>query len=157
LLSAGTQLSLRYPGFQPLRLQSNQTRQETLELQNEIRDRAGNLLAPIGSAVLGRFENSSSGSRFVAQAISIRGGVPLRLIGQSDVLSGARQVSEGRLLQNSGIGALAGALLGGLSGGNILGGAAVGAGVTYAFAPRPATIQPGQILQIRLVEDLLRY
>lgn len=153
LLPTGTVLSLRYSGFEPLKLQSEQPRQEVLLLQNEIRDRAGNVVIPAGSAVFGRFETGGSGSRFVAQGISLRGR-SIRLVGQSEALSGARQVTDTRLIRNSGIGALAGALLGGLSGGNVLGGAAVGAGVTYALAPRPATIQPGQIVQIRLTEDL---
>ncbi|MCY7322312.1 MAG: hypothetical protein LH660_11070 [Phormidesmis sp. CAN_BIN36] len=78
----------------------------------------------------------------------------MTIAAQSEVLSGgARKVSDNRLIRNSGIGALAGAILGGLSGGNVIGGAAAGAAVTYATAPKSATIQPGQILEVRLTED----
>ncbi len=153
LLPAGTVLNLRYAGFQPLKLQNNQPRQEVLVLQNEIRDRNGYVLIPPGASVFGNFETGGAGSRFVAQGISYQGR-NVRLMGQSDALAGNRQVADNRLLRNSGIGALAGAILGGFSGGTVLGGAAVGAGVTYAIAPRPATIQPGQIIQLKLTEDL---
>jgi hypothetical protein len=143
---------LQYPGTEALKLKGNQVREEVLVLREEIRDAAGKLIAPSGTPVFGRFETNRQGSRFVARAITLRGqNVPL--VGRSDVLSGGRQVSDNRLIRNSGIGALAGAVLGGLSGGNVLGGAAVGAGVTYVTSPRPATIQPGQSIPLQLTED----
>jgi AMIN domain len=153
MLPIGTVLDLRYPGTEALRLQSGEPRQEVLLLQTDLRDRAGNLIALEGTAVLGRFETNSSGSRFVAQAISLQGR-NVAIAAQSETLGGTRKVLDNRLLRNSGIGAVAGAILGGLSGGNILGGAAAGAAITYATSPKPATIQPGQILQVRLLEDL---
>jgi hypothetical protein len=153
LLPAGTVLNLRYAGYQPLKLQNNQPRKEVLVLQNEIRDRNGYVLIPAGSSVFGTFETGGGGSRFIAQGISYQGR-NFRLVGQSESLAGSRQVSDNRLIRNSGIGALAGAILGGFSGGNVLGGAAVGAGVTYAIAPRPATIQPNQVIPLKLTEDL---
>ena len=152
-LSAGTVLSLRYPGSQALPLQANQPRQEVLVLQNSLRDRAGNLIAPEGTEVLGKFETIGGGSRFIAQAILLKG-QNVTIAAQSELLSGgARKVSDNRLIRNSGIGALAGAILGGLSGGNVIGGAAAGVAVTYATTPKSATIQPGQILEVRLTED----
>jgi hypothetical protein len=152
LLPAGTVLSLRYPGTQALPL-SSESRQEVLLLQNDLRDRSGRLIASEGTEVLGKFETSGGGSRFIAQAILLRG-QNVAIAAQSDVLGGARKVSDNRLIRNSGIGALAGAILGGLSGGNVIGGAAAGAAVSYATAPKSATIQPGQILDVRLTEDL---
>jgi hypothetical protein len=149
VLPAGTVLNVRYPGSGVLKLQANKPRQEVLLLQNEIRDRAGNLIIPLGSQVYGRFETN----RFVAQSIVIQGR-SFPFVAQSDSLDGTRQVSDRALIRNSGIGAVAGALLGGLSGGTVVGGAAVGAGITYATAPKPATIQPGQIFQVQLTEDL---
>ena len=152
-LSTGTVLSLRYPGSQALPLQAAQPRQEVLVLQNSLRDRAGNLIALEGTEVLGKFETIGGGSRFIAQAILLQG-QNVAIAAQSEVLSGgARKVSDNRLIRNSGIGALAGAILGGLSGGNVIGGAAAGAAVTYATTPKSATIQPGQILEVRLTED----
>lgn len=153
ILPVGTNLLLQYPGNEPLRLQGNQSRPEVLRLQSEIRDRAGRLIAPFGTAVFGRFETNREGSRFIAEAISVQG-QNVSFIGRSDRLGGgSRQVSEGRLLRNSGIGALAGAIIGGLSGGNVIGGAALGAGATYVLAPKPATIQPGQVISVQLTED----
>ncbi len=151
LLPAGTVLSLRYPGTQALPL-SSESRQEVLLLQSDLRDRSGRLIASEGTEVLGKFENSGGGSRFVAQAILLQG-QNVAIAAQSDVLGGTRKVADNRLIRNSGIGALAGAILGGLSGGNVVGGAAAGAAVTYATAPKSATIQPGQILDVRLTED----
>ena len=153
IVPAGTVLSLRYPGNKALSLQADQPRQEVLVLQNSLRDRAGNLIAPEGTEVLGKFETIGGGSRFIAQAILLRG-QNVAIVAQSEVLGGARKVSNDRLIRNSGIGAVAGAILGGLSGGNVVGGAAAGAAVTYATAPKSATIQPGQILEVRLTEDL---
>lgn len=149
ILPSGTLLNLSYPGSQVLKLEANKPRQEVVLLQTEIRDRAGNLIIPFGSQVYGRFETN----RFIAQSIAIDGR-SFPFAAQSEALGGARQVNDRRLLINSGIGAVAGALLGGLSGGTVAGGAAVGAGVTYATAPRPATIAPGQIFQVRLTQDL---
>ncbi|MBW4538930.1 MAG: AMIN domain-containing protein [Myxacorys chilensis ATA2-1-KO14] len=149
ILPSGTLLNLSYPGSQVLKLEANKPRQEVVLLQTEIRDRAGNLIIPFGSQVYGRFETN----RFIAQSIAINGR-SFPFVAQSDALGGVRQVNDRRLLLNSGIGAVAGALLGGLSGGTVAGGAAVGAGVTYATAPKPATIAPGQIFQVRLTQDL---
>ena len=151
-LPAGTVLSLRYPGSKALPLQAAQPRQEVLVLQNSLRDQSGNLIAPAGTEVLGKFETSGGGSRFIAQAILLQGR-NVAIAAQSEVLEGTRKVSDNRLIRNSGIGAVAGAILGGLSGGNVVGGAAAGAAVTYATAPKSATIQPGQILEVRLTGD----
>ena len=152
-LPVGTMLNLRYAGIEPLTLKGEQPRQEVLLLQTEIRDQAGTVIAPAGTPIMGRFETSSTGSRFITQAMSLPGR-SVALIAQSEPLSGPRQPSQRNLLQNSGLGALAGAIVGGLSGGNVLGGAAAGAAITYVTSPKPATIQPGQILPVRLVEDL---
>jgi hypothetical protein len=152
-LPVGTVLTLQYAGSEPLILKGDQLRQEVLVLQTEIRDQVGNVIAPMGTPVTGRFETGSNGSRFITQAISLQGR-SVALVAQSEPLSGTRQPSQRNLLQNSGLGALAGAIVGGLSGGNVLGGAAAGAAITYVTAPKPATIQPGQMLPVRLVEDL---
>jgi hypothetical protein len=150
--SAGTLLSLRYPGTTALRLRTGTPHQEVLLLQSEIRDGAGNLIAPKDSLVIGRFETSKAGSRFIAQAISIQGrSIPLAA--QSEILTGTLQVSDRTLAVNSGIGAIAGGIVGGFSGAGLAGGAATGAAVTLLTSPKPATVQPGQIVQVRLLQD----
>jgi hypothetical protein len=156
LLPAGSFLNLSYPGETALNLKPGEPKQEVLVLQTEIRDWQGNLVAPVGTAVIGRFEANNSGNRFVAQAIAL-GTRNLPLAAESGSLGGNRQVSENRLLLNSGIGALAGAIIGGFSGLDAVGGAAAGAAVTYVTTPRSAAIQPGQVLQVRLTEDLNNY
>jgi hypothetical protein len=154
LLPTGSVLNLRYPGEAPLSLQPDRSQQEVMALQTEIRDYWGRLVAPVGTAVIGRFETGTNGSRFVAQAIAL-GTQNLPLAAQSDVLSGSlRQVSQSRLLLYSGIGGLAGGILGGFSGLDMVGGAAAGAAVGYLTTPKPATIQPGQVVQVKLTEDL---
>ncbi|UBF24897.1 AMIN domain-containing protein [Kovacikia minuta CCNUW1] len=158
LLPAGTLIDLRYPGEQALNLPSNGAQQEVLVLRQEIRDSSGRVVAPEGTRVIGRFETTPSGSRFVAQAIALEGRT-LPLVAESESLGGNRNLSESSLVRNAGIGVLAGGLVGGLTGGGntgwgALGGAAAGAAATYFTAPRPATIQPGQVLQVRLQQDL---
>jgi hypothetical protein len=153
LLPTGTQLKLRYSGSTSLALATNASRQEVLLLQEAIRDRTGKIAVPAQTPVIGRFETTSGGSRFVTQAIALPGrNIPL--VAQSDLLNGSRQVSQDQIIRNSALGALAGALISGFSGREVAGGAAAGATVTYLTAPKPTTLQPGQILQIRLTTDL---
>ncbi len=158
LVPAGTLLELRYPGEKALSLTTSGPQQEVLLLQTEIRDLSGNVIAPEGTRVIGRFETTSAGSRFVAQGISF-GGHTLPLSAQSDNLGGNRDISGNAMALNTGIGVLAGSLLGGLTGSQntgwgALGGAAAGAATTYLTSPKPATIQPGQTIQVRLQQDL---
>jgi len=158
LVPAGTLLELRYPGEKALSLATNGPQQEVLLLQTEIRDPSGNVIVPEGTRVIGRFETTSAGSRFVTQGITF-GGRTLPISAQSDNLGGNRDISGNAMALNTGIGVLAGSLLGGLTGSQntgwgALGGAAAGAATTYLTSPKPATIQPGQTIQVRLQQDL---
>jgi AMIN domain len=154
LLPAGTKLSLLYPGAKTLRLQPKPSQQEILLLQGGIIDSNGNTILPPNTQVLGRFETNNLGSRFVAQSIYFNGR-NMPIIAQSESLSGRRpKPSDRSLFRNSGIGGVALFLLSGFSGIGLLVGAAAGVGTTYVAAPQPATIQPGQILEVSLTEDL---
>ncbi|MEP1060779.1 AMIN domain-containing protein [Stenomitos frigidus AS-A4] len=156
LLPAGTPLNLRYPGKSALSLRTDSPQQEVLVLQADLRDVSGNVLAPAGSLVTGRFETTTAGSQFVTQAIALAGRT-LPLIAQSEALNGSRQVAGTDLARNSGIGVLAGGVLGAISGSTglgALGGAAAGAAATLITAPKPAMIQPDQLIQVRLTQDL---
>jgi hypothetical protein len=155
LVPAGTLLSLRYPRETALELKADRPRQEVLLLQQAIRDRNGNILLAEGSQVIGQFETSSSGSKFVAQAIALQG-QNLRLNAESGSLAGDREVSGSNLAINSAIGAFALSVLSGSAAVGLLGGATAGAATTYLTAPQPATIQPNQVIQIRLLADLPR-
>lgn len=146
-LPAGTTLQVRYTGISAIRVKG-ETHQEMLVLQSPIRDRNGAILAPVGSTIYGSFVDN----RFVAQAIVLQGQA-ISLVAESSNLGGARNPSESSLLQNSGLGLLAGVLVGGLSGGSAVGGAAAGAIVSYATAPKVTTIQPGQTLDLKLIQD----
>lgn len=153
LLAAGTNLSLVYAGASPLRLQPKPSRQEVLLLQGGILDSRGNSIVPANTPIIGRFETTNLGSRFVAQAILLNGrNIPLVAI--SEPIAGRRQKPSDRsLFRNSGIGGVALFLLSGFSGIGLLAGVAAGATTTYVTGPQPATIQPGQIFQVSLTED----
>ncbi len=148
-LPAGTLLTVRYTGISPIAVKG-ESRKEILTLQSAIRDRNGAILAPEGTTIYGAFVGKDN--RFVAESIVLQGQT-ISLVAESANLGGSRNPSERSLLQNSGIGFLAGVLIGGLSGGNAVGGAAAGAIVSYATAPQSATIQPGQTLELKLTQD----
>jgi hypothetical protein len=151
VLPAGTLLSLRYDQPTALKLKSGQRQQSLFSLQSPIVDARGRVLAGPGSSVLGEFATSGEGSQLTTQVLAV-GNRSLSLTAQSDILRSTKRLSNDRLLQNSGIGALAGAILGGLNG-SVLGGAAAGAAITYAIAPKETTLQPGQVLQVKLMQD----
>ena len=148
-LPSGTALTVRYTGISSLSVKDG-SRREMLVLQSAIRDRNGMTIAPEGTTIYGSFEGKDN--RFVAESIVIQGQM-VSLIAESPNLGGARSPSERSLIQNSGIGVLAGVLIGGLSGGSAIGGAAAGAIASYVTAPKVATIQPGQTLELKLTQD----
>jgi hypothetical protein len=161
LIPSGTVLSLRYPGEEPLELSGDRSRQEVLVLAQAVRDDQGNILVPAGSEVLGRFESGRNGSRFIAQAITLEGeNVLLRARSATIEGEGRRQVSRGRMTRNSTLGGVAGIVLGGITGIGlipaIIAGAAGGAGGTYLNSPRPAVIEPNQVIDVQLTEDVFR-
>ena len=152
MLPIGTVLKARYTGISAVAVKNGYARQEMLVLQTTIRDRSGLVIAPEGTTIYGRFEGGAMNNRFVASAIAIQGQM-VALVAESGDLGGSRNPKQGSLLQNSGIGALAGIVIGGLTGGNVIGGAAAGAAITYATTPKVTAVQPGQVLEIRLTQD----
>ena len=152
MLPIGTVLKARYTGISAVAVKNGEARQEMLVLQTTIRDRSGLVIAPEGTTIYGRFEGGAMNNRFVASAIAIQGQM-VALVAESGDLGGSRNPRQGSLLQNSGIGALAGIVIGGLTGGNAIGGAAAAAAITYATTPKVTAVQPGQVLEIRLTQD----
>lgn len=72
-LPSGTQLVLRYPGEEALRLQAYQIRQEVLLLEEDLRTPGNEVVAVAGTPVVGYFQTSRTGTRFFAQAIALEG------------------------------------------------------------------------------------
>ena len=149
-------MKLRYPRDTALLLDANLAWQEVLVLDEDLREaQTGQVLVPAGTQVIGRFEAGRRGSRFIAQAISLQGR-NLKFSAESEPIDGDRQVSHNQLLRNSGIGAAAATVIGGFSGVGLLAGLAAGAATTYVTAPQAAVIQPQQIIEVRVIEDLPR-
>ena len=155
LLPAGTILNLRYPRDTPLQVEPGSPRQEVLVLQEAVRDRAGAVVLPAGTQVIGRFEAERGGSRFVAQALTLEEG-NVRLNAESAASERDREISNDDLLVHSALGALALTLLGGFSGIGLVGGAAAGAATAFLSTPEPIVIQPNQVIEVRLTEDVAR-
>jgi hypothetical protein len=157
LLPAGSILRLRYPGTVPLALVEGQSRQEVMVLAASVQDAAGNVILPEGSHVIGRFETQAGRSQFVTQAIALQGRNVL-LNAESENLLGESTSSDDRRLQNSAIGGTADAVVGGMTGISmvpaIAAGGAAGAATAAVSAPSSAVIQPDQVFDVQLTEDL---
>lgn len=68
-LKSGTKFSLRYRGENPLNLEVEQPWQEILFLEENLTDETGKLIAPAKTPVIGHFETTDQGARFVTQAL----------------------------------------------------------------------------------------
>ncbi|MGF1492394.1 MAG: AMIN domain-containing protein [Microcoleaceae cyanobacterium] len=153
VLVEGTKLTLVYPSPDDTRLPSKDDRQDVLLLQGGIVDRNGNFIVPPDTPVVGRFETGTLGSRFVAEALNLEGrSIPFKA--ESEWIDGDLDPDGGNILLDSGIGGAGVFLLSGLSGIGLLVGALGGAAVGLFTSPRPSTLQPGQIVEVQLVEDL---
>lgn len=153
LLPMGTVLTLSYPGNEALKLETDTPRQEVLLLQTEVRDAAGTIVLPRGSYVIGQFQTDRTGSKFIASAIQV-GNRSIPFSGESEAIVGNRDLSTSTMAIYSGAGALAGGALSNFSGLGLLLGGAAGAAANYLTAPKPATLQPGQLIPVRVIRDL---
>lgn len=68
-LSAGTQFVLSYRGKNPLTLEVEQPWQEVLFLENPLTNQNGDLIIPAQTPVIGHFETTSQGTRFITHAL----------------------------------------------------------------------------------------
>ncbi len=153
LLAAGDRITLRYPSPIEVPLSARRDRQEVLLLQGGIVDREGRYIIPPDTPVIGRFETSSKGSRFVAVAINIEDQtIPFEA--QSEWIDGELDIDAEKVAIDSGIGGLGGLLISGFSGIGLLVGAIGGAAVGVITSPEPTTLQPGQLIEVQLLEDL---
>jgi hypothetical protein len=158
LIPAGTRLSLYYPQEVELEL-TEEPVEEVLFLAQTVRDREGNIIAPIDSQVIGSFESGSEGSRFIARSLRIEG-ENVRITAASESIGGRRQVSSRNIFRTSAAGALAGLLLSVTTGIGTLAGVALGAlsgaGSAVLGSPQPAVIQPNDVIEVQVLEDLPR-
>lgn len=153
-LSIGTVLTLSYPGTSEVQLNAAGARQDMMVLQTEVRDAAGNVVFPRGSYVMGQFESSSAGSKFVTSSIQ-RGDRIVPFFAESDPLAGGnRDISATSMAIYSGAGALAGGLVSKFSGWGLLLGGAAGAATNFLTTPKSSVIQPGQAIQVRMLRDV---
>lgn len=95
-LASGVVLKLRYPGTTALSLPSGTPQQEVMLLHEAIRDETGNFVLSAGVPVIGRFETSQEGSRFVTQAVTI-GDRNFPFIAQSNLI--APTLQPGQILE----------------------------------------------------------
>ncbi|MEL7034941.1 MAG: AMIN domain-containing protein [Cyanobacteria bacterium J06592_8] len=153
LLPAGTQLTLAYPNPREVRLKDKPERQDVLLLKGGITDQEGNYIIPPDTPVVGYFETSSKGSRFQVEAIILEGrSIPLKA--ESGWIPGRLDPDTGNVLLDTGIGGLGLFLLTGFTGVGLLVGALGGAAVGLATSPQPTTLEPAQVIEVRLTEDL---
>ncbi len=153
VLPRGTSLTLLYPTEDQVRLTPRSERQDVLLLQGGIVDSLGNYIVPPDTPVVGEFESTTKGSRFIAQSINLEGrSIPIQ--GQSNWIPGSLEVSPERVGIGTGAGSLAGFLVSGFTGIGALVGAVAGAGIGIGTSPSPTTLQPGQMISIQLTQDL---
>lgn len=139
--STGMTVSLRYPGEEPLALRPG-IRQDVLLLQQPLRDGQGKVIAEAGSPVIGRFETSDRGSKFVIQAIATQT-ENIRVTGESQPIHinhDDETVSEAS--ENSSA----------FNPASLFGG--VASSTVAQIQPAYVVIQPGQIITVQLTDDL---
>ncbi|MEM8605180.1 MAG: AMIN domain-containing protein [Cyanobacteria bacterium P01_H01_bin.121] len=151
-LPEGSTLKLIYSGAAPLSLQSGEAFQEVLLVQENVYNALNQVIIPAGTPVIGRFETNARGSRFVTQAVATNQG-NIQLVATSDRILGRPQPKSRQMLAGSGSGALIGGLLGGPIG--LLAGSAIGAAGGVLSSPKPAVIEPSQVVIVTLSEDWL--
>lgn len=153
LLAAGDTVTLRYPSPIQVPLQPRPDRQEVLLLQGGIVDRQGQYIIPPDTPVVGRFETSSKGSRFIAVGINLADRT-IPFAARSQWIEGNRKIDTEELALESGIGGVGGLLVSGFSGIGLLVGALGGAAFNILTSPEPTTLLPGQLIEVQLEEDL---
>lgn len=68
-LASGTKFTLRYRGKKPLTLEVEQPWQEVLFLDTPLKNHQGKMIAPAQTPVIGHFETTPQGTRFVAEGL----------------------------------------------------------------------------------------
>ncbi|MFQ4139516.1 AMIN domain-containing protein [Nodosilinea sp. PGN35] len=157
LIAAGTVLELRYVGNEPLDLNTNSTQNQVLLLAHDIRDPITNgIVAPAGSQLIGQFEPTPQGQRWVSKMLIAPTGQQVDFASTTEYMVGTTEVSSPRLAAGAGLGALALMLLTSFSGIGLLGGALIGATTVVGTSPQYVVIEPNQIIQVQVMQDIPR-
>ena len=157
LVAAGTVLALRYVGNEPLDLNVNASQNQVLLLAQDIRDPITNgIVAPAGSQLIGQFEPTPQGQRWVSKMLIAPSGQRVDFASTTEYMVGNTDVSSPRLAAGAGLGALALLLLTGFSGIGLVGGALVGATTVVGTSPQHVVIEPNQVIQVQVIQDIPR-
>ena len=132
LLPAGTQLNLLYTGANDLILQPGMLKREVLLVQEEVRDRTGSVIIPVGTPIFGSFQSDRNGSRFIAQSMII-GQRNLPLLAQSGSLNNNQPISDNTLVPTYNWG---------------------DAPTNYFNTSQNTTIKTGQVVPVQLMQNL---
>jgi hypothetical protein len=157
LIAAGTVLALQYPGQERRSLGDFKTN-EVMLLQNDIQDPMTNgILAPAGSQLIGHFEPSQQGQRWVSHTLITPQGQRVPLASNTEYFMGPPDVDPGVLALGTGAGALAMTLLtGGFGAMAMLGGALMGATTVVGTSPHALVLEPNQVIHVQVIQDVPR-
>jgi hypothetical protein len=157
LIAAGTVLALRYPGYEPLAIDSNSNLNEVLLLENDIIDPiTGGIVAPAGSQLIGQFAQAGDTQQWTSRMLIVPSGSRVPFTSQSEYMVGSPQLNGSRMALGTGIGALALGLLAGFSGIGLIGGAVIGATTMVGTAPQQIVIQPNETIYVQVMESVPR-
>ncbi|PSN10434.1 hypothetical protein C7293_28125 [filamentous cyanobacterium CCT1] len=157
LVAAGTVLELRYVGDEPLDLNASSSQNQVLLLAHDIRDPITNgIVAPAGSQLIGQFEHTPQGQRWVSKRLISPAGQQVDFASTTEYMVGSPDVSAPRLAAGAGLGALALMLVTSFSGIGLIGGALVGATTAVGTSPQTVVIEPNQIIQVQVIQDVPR-
>ena len=157
LVAAGTVLELRYVGNEPLDLNIGSSQNQVLLLAHDIRDPITNgIVAPAGSQLIGQFEHTPQGQRWVSKRLISPTGQQVDFASTTEYMVGSPDVGAPRLAAGAGLGALALMLVTSFSGIGLLGGALVGATTAVGTSPQTVVIEPNQIIQVQVIQDVPR-
>lgn len=136
-LPVGTVIPTSYPEAEKILVTKDETLPLTLEVSVDVTDRAGNIIIPRGSQIIGEIRPANGGSRFVGDTLVLTNGNEYFIDADSRVISRTINVEDGRNTDAIWQGALAGTaaatILAGVTGDKaiateeVLGGAGFGA------------------------------
>ncbi|WP_035994421.1 hypothetical protein [Leptolyngbya sp. KIOST-1] len=156
-MAAGTILQLRYVGSEPLDLNTGSSQSQVLLLAHDLRDPITNgIVAPAGSQLIGQFEPTPEGQRWVSTMLISPAGQRVDFASTTEYMVGSPEVSSPRMAAGAGLGALALMLVTGFSGIGLIGGALVGATTVVGTSPQTVVIAPNQIIQVQVIQDVPR-